>query len=84
MNREMNIQVNFHEYLPKNIKIQMNMNLIFFNSSWTEYSKISKTQFKLNRFESIRMKRNSGESASKQGTQSLKKKKKEIAHDLQK
>jgi hypothetical protein len=39
MNREMNIQVNFHEYLPKNITIQMNMNFDFYNSSWTEYSK---------------------------------------------
>jgi hypothetical protein len=35
MNRKMNIQVNFHEYLPKNITIQMNMNFDFSNSSWT-------------------------------------------------
>jgi hypothetical protein len=35
----MNIQVNFHKYLPKNITIQMNMNFDFSNSIETEYSK---------------------------------------------
>jgi hypothetical protein len=34
MNREMNIQVNFHEYLPKNITIQMNMNFDFSQFKW--------------------------------------------------
>jgi hypothetical protein len=68
MNREMNIQVNFHEYLPKNITIQMNMNFDFSNSSWTEYSKNLKKRnsswIDSNQFESIRIKCNSGGIAS--------------------
>jgi hypothetical protein len=60
----MNIQVNFHEYLPKNITIQMNMNFDSSNSSWTEYSKNRKKSnsswIDSNQFESIRIKCNSG------------------------
>jgi hypothetical protein len=44
MNPEKNIQVNFHEYLPKNITIQMNMNFDFSNSRFFQLNiwKISK------------------------------------------
>jgi hypothetical protein len=69
MNLEMNIQVNFHEYLPKYITIQMNMNFDFSNSSWTEYSKNFKKRnsswIDSNQFESIRIKGNSGGSATR-------------------